>query len=121
MISTITWNCRGLGDRQTRLHLKEMVKIHRPTILALMETKIQSHHVYGFLASIGFTDMVVVEASGFVGGLWFLWDNHRITVEPLAVEDQVTTVLVSETTSAPWLLSVVYASPRAHEREDLWV
>lgn len=36
------------------------------------------------------------------------------------MEDQVVTVLVQEPLNCPWLLTMVYASPKAYIREELW-
>lgn len=69
MINTLVWNCREIGDRNTRLHLMGILKEYKPGILALLETKINSKQVISFLNNIGFTDMMIVEPLGFVGGI----------------------------------------------------
>lgn len=63
-----------MGSKNTRLHLKKMITTHKSGILAVLETKIHSSKVMDFFVNIGFTDMVVVEAAGFIGGIWLLWD-----------------------------------------------
>lgn len=69
MISTLVWNFRGVGARNTRIHLMEMLKIHKPRILILLETKIHSSKIKNFLEKLGFSDMMAVKPLGFVGGL----------------------------------------------------
>lgn len=66
MINTIVYNCRGMGSRNTRLHLKEMIKSHKSMILALLETKVYSS------VALGFIDLLAVEVLGYVGGIWLL-------------------------------------------------
>lgn len=108
-----------MGSRDTRIHLKELIKKHKPAILAVTETRIHSSRVMDFLIFTGFTDMVAVEAAGFFGGIWLLWDCNVVTVEPIALGDQIITVLVKEL-DKPWLLSIIYASPKVYLRLDLW-
>lgn len=120
MISTIVWNCRGMGARTTRLHLKEMIRYHKPAILALLETKVHSSHVLGFLAHLGFTELLAVEAMGYVGGISVLWNDSITSVEVVSMEDQCITVLVKDGLSSHWVLTVVYASPHFPTREFLW-
>lgn len=120
MISTIVWNCRGMGSRATRLHLKELLNSHKPGILALLEPRVHSSCILQFLYTTEFTDMLVVEAMGFIGGIWLLWDCQKITIESITLENQIINVVVKELMGQHWLLSVVYASPRPLERDVLW-
>lgn len=109
-----------MGSRHTRLHLREMIKVHKPTILALLETKVHSRGAMDFLAQLGFTDLLVVEALGYVGGIWLMWNDATITVDLFSMEDQYITVLVKEGGGHNWLLTVVYASPLFQFRNHLW-
>lgn len=84
------------------------------------KTRIHNSKVMEFLVNTNFTEMVAVEAACFVRGLWLLWDNNRVIVEPISMGDQAIIVLVKETTVNS-LLSIVYASPKAHIRDDLWL
>lgn len=96
MISAITLNYRSMGSRESRLHLKEIIESHRPAILVQLETKIHSSQIMGFLQHTDFTDILAVEPCGFVGGIWVLWDRHRVEVEPVALEDQSISVFFKE-------------------------
>lgn len=120
MINTIVWNCRGFGARKTKLHLKEMIRVYKLGILAVMETKVHSSQEIGFLESLGFTYKLVVEAMGFVGGLWLLWDSVIVTIENIFMNTQMITVFVKENVMPTWMLTVVYPSPRATSQEELW-
>lgn len=109
-----------MGYRETRLHVKEMIKTHKPAILALLETRLHSSRIMPFLRNTGFTDMLVVESLGFMGGIWLLWDCHRVEVEPLVLGDQIISAVVQDPFGPSWILSIVYASPRATECAILW-
>lgn len=109
-----------MGSKNTKLHLKEMIRMHKPAIVALLETRVHSSQVLPFLENYGFSDMLVVEALGFVGGIWLLWDKNLVNVELLSMEDQVVSILVKEPLGCHWLLTVVYSSPKAYVKEELW-
>lgn len=120
MINMIVWNCRGFRARKTKLHLKEMIRVYKPGILAVKETKVHSSQEICFLESLGFTDKLVVEAMGFVGGLWLLWDSVIVTIQNIFMNTQMITVFVKENVMPTWILTVVYPSPRATNQEELW-
>ncbi|GLT62153.1 hypothetical protein SLA2020_348110 [Shorea laevis] len=40
-MNLLSWNCRGLGNPQTVRNLRLLVEDKRPTVLFLMETKLQ--------------------------------------------------------------------------------
>lgn len=43
-----------------------------------------------------------------------------MSLEVVSVNDQMISVIGKENIGEPWLLSVIYASPKAHLREELW-
>lgn len=58
---------------------------------------------------------------GFVGGIWLLWNDQMVSVEVVSMRDQFITTLVRELGGKCWLLTVVYASPKALVRDELWL
>lgn len=120
MISTLVWNCRGMGSRSTRLHLREMIQSYTPKIVAVLEPRVHSSRCYSFFRNLGFSDMLIVEVLGYVGGIWLVWDAQAVTLDVVSMGDHVISVVVRESVGSLWLLTVVYASPQAHIREDLW-
>lgn len=110
-----------MGTRNTRLYFKKMVRIHKPTIFATLETRIHSSNVADFLANMGFTNLYVVEALGYGGeGIWLLWNCNMVKVEVLSAHDQAMTALVTKIDGQTWILIMVYASPNYQIWEQLW-
>lgn len=52
-----------------------------------------------------------VEAQGFVGGIWILWDASVVDLEVVAMDAQVITIIIFHQCKVEWVLSVIYASP----------
>jgi hypothetical protein len=69
---------------------------------------------------LGFKYFLVAEARGFSGGIWIMWNNLDIKVQLIKTDFHFLHVQVKEKDMEPWLLTVVYASPREHERSETW-
>lgn len=66
------------------------------------------------------TAKLVVEAVGYSGCIWIVWDDSRLHVEPVSFDEQIINLLVYQDSPMPWLLSAIYASPNPLYRQDLW-
>lgn len=88
------WNYRGIGSRETRIHLKEMIETHKPYLFVLLEAKVHNNRIMGFLVNIGYTNMMAMDACGFAGGIWLLWDCYRVGIKEVVMTDQMVTVMV---------------------------
>jgi len=51
---------------------REHINMHRPSIIALVETRISGTRAQATCDKIGFSTSVRVEAQGFQGGIWVL-------------------------------------------------
>lgn len=60
------------------------------------------------------------EAVGFNGGIWVLWNEGDVKIEPRYVHKQIIHMAVVSTGGLTWELMVVYASPQASLRRQLW-
>lgn len=118
--TTLTWNCRGASSRAFLRHLRDLLTVHKPDILILLETRCVTDVVQEIFKFSALTDSIVSEAHGFAGGIWILWNRDKLHLEPLAVHDQIVSVLVRSVVCLIWVLSAIYASPNPFFREELW-
>lgn len=89
-----------------------MVGLHKPNLLALLETKAHSDKSIDRICTYAsLTHFVCVEAQGFSGGIWLLWDACSITLEVVAATSQSITVFVRDRLMAFSVVSVIYAAP----------
>lgn len=100
--------------------LKDMIRLNKPDILTLQEPRISGSRALQVIRSLGFQFHLIVEARGFSGGIWILWNNNSISITQIQAHDQFLHVKVEAASTGTWLLSVIYASPRASERAELW-
>lgn len=115
----LIWNCQGAASREVLHTLKDMIKVHRPAILGILEPKISGVKADDVCNKLGFDDWVRVEALGFSGGIWVLWKNS-IKVNIIKTHPQFIMMQVKEDNQDPWCLAVVYGSPSHSLRKRLW-
>ncbi|KAL9243847.1 hypothetical protein vseg_017686 [Gypsophila vaccaria] len=118
MKSILVWNVRGAANDDCHRHLQDLVGLHKPNIVALLEPKISGHRAHRVIESRGFSRSIRVEAEDFSGGIWLLWNEEEVQITLLSSGKQVINVLVHE--DPIWLLSIIYASPQRATRELLW-
>ena len=68
-MSTINWNCHGLGSSWTIQELLDLVSLMKPCFVFLMEVKIRRSRVEQIKIRMGFQGLFYVDNVGTSGGL----------------------------------------------------
>ena len=71
-MSTLCWNCCGLGNSQTVQVLVDLVHENKPEFVILLETLCNQARIQYVKRLIQFEGMFVVNAVGHSGGIAFL-------------------------------------------------
>ena len=69
----IIWNANGAASEEFLRAVKEIIRVHKPDILGLLETRISGDRVDIICRKLGFDYWLRVEAHGYNGGIWCLW------------------------------------------------
>ncbi|KAM2227525.1 hypothetical protein ACFXTI_014320 [Malus domestica] len=69
----LAWNCRGSGQASTVDALRDLIRINKPSIVFLSETKARSNGIETLRRSMGYQHGFFVEAIGQSGGLCLWW------------------------------------------------
>ncbi|XP_024195607.1 uncharacterized protein LOC112198715 [Rosa chinensis] len=120
MFKVLFRNARGTGSDNFRSVIADLVKLHSVDILAICEPKVQFSRASITLKNLGFTDSRIVEAEGFSGGLWLLWNKNKTQVDFIDDNFQSISVKITLPGKPAWMLTVVYASPTHTTRSSLW-
>ena len=72
-MSSLSWNCRGLGNPRAILILKDIVQFKKPRIIFLIETLSKLDKIERIKNQLGYEGSHVVECEGHSGGLALLW------------------------------------------------
>ena len=75
-MNILTWNCRGLGSPRTVHKLIKLIRIFKPQILFLIETKRKNAEMDWLRVKCDYDNCMVVDSVGRVGGLAMLWNNQ---------------------------------------------
>ncbi|XP_074293854.1 uncharacterized protein LOC141621031 [Silene latifolia] len=116
----MVWNVQGTGSKKKINAIKEVVRIYKPTVLALVETHMGGDHAVKLGRILGFDGQSRVDAIGFSGGIWLYWRSNVISIKPIIEHQQFITVEMSRQGTLPWFFTAVYASPDPSNRRDLW-
>ncbi|CAL8099946.1 unnamed protein product [Prunus armeniaca] len=82
--------------------------------LAILEPRIGGTRALQIAKSLGFSNYHIIDAIGFSGGVWLLWNDNSISIQIIAHSSQSITALVQLGTNW-WLLTTVYVCPGIHE------
>ncbi|KAK4279407.1 hypothetical protein QN277_011193 [Acacia crassicarpa] len=116
----LSWNCQGLGRALTVKNLKNMVKKDRPSLIFLMETKINLERIKRLRLKCGFNHDLYVEPRGLSGGL-AVWWSANISLTVLYKSRNIIHVVVDSISSdLPNYISFVYGPPKEGDRRIVW-
>ena len=75
-MSTLSYNCRGLGSDATVREVSDLARRFKPTVLCVLETQLHKNRVEGLARRLGFDRSFAVSSSGRSGGLGIFWNNE---------------------------------------------
>ncbi|OVA05651.1 Reverse transcriptase zinc-binding domain [Macleaya cordata] len=87
MFNIIAWNIRGLRSRERRIKIKQCLKVWKPKILILTETKLVQvtdkivKEIWG-RGEMGWTSL---DATGLSGGVLIIWRKETVEVEDVVI------------------------------------
>ncbi|XP_028769381.1 uncharacterized protein LOC114726829 [Neltuma alba] len=116
----IIWNCRGAASNKSIAAVKEINRLHKPDLFALVETRVSGNKVKDIVKRMGFNFSVRVEARGYTGGIWLCWKEENLSVEVLWECEEFSHVRIDRSNSLVCFCTIVYANPQGVRRNELW-
>ncbi|KAL5742374.1 hypothetical protein ACOSP7_029106 [Xanthoceras sorbifolium] len=74
----------GAGKKSLVKTLSDFRKIYRFEVLAVLEPRISGPRALSVANKLGFSSKFIVDADGFSGGLWLLWNSPSVSLEVVA-------------------------------------
>ena len=65
-----------MASRKFRSVVKSLIEIHKPDMLELLEPRISGIKVELLICFLKFSHSYRVEALGYSGGIWCLWNDN---------------------------------------------
>lgn len=119
--SILLWNCQGLGNPDAIDAAKDLCDIHKPDILILTKTRLESNRALEAARRLPFDSSLSTQRVGRSGGILLLWKSEVVQASLVATTKQEIHVTIPvKNSNFLWLLSAIYASPRISKRKLLW-
>jgi exonuclease III len=115
---TLGWNCRGICNASTVRALKALIKVYRPEIIFLCETKAGEDRMEEVKRAIGYSGKFTVSARGKSGGICMLWSN-TIELKIMEFNSHFIAVKILEGMS-DWHLVGFYGPPHSVRKRETW-
>ncbi|XP_075671161.1 uncharacterized protein LOC142640761 [Castanea sativa] len=93
-MNIIIWNSRGTLKPNFQSHVHDLVNIHNPGIMVIMETKVGGDKAREIIGRLPFDEAICIETRGLSGGLWLMWNSNIVEVSLLAKTEQEIHVLI---------------------------
>ncbi|KAI9117550.1 hypothetical protein K1719_011716 [Acacia pycnantha] len=109
----------GAASKGVAAVLKDIRVRYNVDVVVILEPRISGVQAAKTIKNWGFKFSVRVEAVGFSGGIWLLWNMEELSVEVLKEEEQFIHCKV-KLDDKRMLFTAVYASPCEQKRQSLW-
>ncbi|KAI9090707.1 hypothetical protein K1719_028560 [Acacia pycnantha] len=80
--------CSGAASKGVAAVIREFKFRYKVNMIVLLEPRISGRHADKVIKSWGFRHSVRMEAEGFSGGIWILWDLDNLIVDVRIMNDQ---------------------------------
>lgn len=118
MYSILIWNARGVGNRRTLTHLKDLSVRHKPQILSIIEPKVDHQRLPDIARSLGFDNF---SHGGDVNSrIWVLWTSGMDISDVVWNPYQVTLSASLINSDLNICYTFVHAPCVSSDRQVLW-
>ncbi|CAN0898705.1 hypothetical protein LINGRAHAP2_LOCUS19863 [Linum grandiflorum] len=100
--------------------MKNYKDLCRPSIVVILEPRISGAAVDLATHKLGFSYKFRVEANGFSGGIWTLWDSSCVTLTPVSHSPHFLHFKVTGRGGRTFHSTAIYGSPTESLRRVLW-
>ncbi|WCJ41960.1 hypothetical protein M5689_022794 [Euphorbia peplus] len=118
-MSTISWNCRGMGNPRTVRMLMNLVSKFRPEFIFLMEVKCNRAKIESIKRKLCYDGLFFIDPINQGGGLALLWKLNG-TVNLLRASRNFIDVKISLMGLSEYRLTGFYGFPERPRRFESW-
>lgn len=112
--------CKGAGGKTFPSLVRDLVQRHKIQLLAILEPRISGIREDRVTKRMGFSHQFRVEAQGFAGGIWLLWEEQDFVVDIVQSHQQFVHMrILPKSRGRPWFCTVVYGAPKRTCRSGL--
>ena len=119
-MSFLAWNCRGLGSPPAVRTLTDEVKMKKPILVFLSETKASLSKMKGFQNKMEYTEGIIVPSDGQSGGLAMIWKKGTTISLKSCSNSHIDVVVEGEANQDLWRATRFYGQPDSGKRKISW-
>ena len=117
----IAWNVRGASNNAFVPHAWDVVRIHKPSILIIFETKAEECRARQVTRLLGFDDFKAMPPHGLKGGIWLMWKRSIELVSWSEVSPYYFHSLFKFSPNKPEvIITGIHAPSTGKERQQIW-
>lgn len=109
-MNILSWNVGGVAGTDFKRVFRDMITSYKPDIVILTKTRVSGDRANSIIKNLVFDRFIKVDAMGFSGGIWVLWNPQNVTVEPITTAFLELFLKVQFNTHI-FILTALYASP----------
>ena len=81
-MKVISWNIRGLNSKGKQRYLKEKLRVEKPQVMLIQETKVSMGKLETILKTFKpYYEVMALDARGTVGGITIVWNLVEVTTD----------------------------------------
>lgn len=115
----LSWNCQGAASNEFLRVARDIFRRHSPDFFTLIEPRISGTHADMVCRKMGFKNWTRVEALGYSGGIWVLW-NEKYEASVVYTHPQFIMMEIILNSKEKVNIAFVYGSPSYTLRRKLW-
>ena len=75
-MNMLIWNYRGALSPTICSNVSDLVRVHSPAIMIVIETKVSGDRAKRITDKLPLDGAIFANSIGFSGGLWVFWDSN---------------------------------------------
>ncbi|KAI9086787.1 hypothetical protein K1719_031381 [Acacia pycnantha] len=115
----LVWNSRGAASKGFAIVLRDMKRRYRLDLVVILEPRISGNLALKVIKSWGFKHSIRMEAVGFSGGIWLMWELDDLVVDAKIMDEQFIHFKL-KLGGEELLFTTVYAQPNEQRRKRIW-
>lgn len=116
----LSWNCRGLTQKDCQLYLQSFIKKTSASLCFLMETKRNDIQIDSICKNLGFQKIICIEVRGLAGGHAVMWKKGINLKKWWHSDRSIYCDMVNEQGGIEWSMVSCYGTSYIGEKEEFW-
>ncbi|KAF7842450.1 RNA-directed DNA polymerase [Senna tora] len=111
---------KGAASKSFPSLVRDLFNIYNLDILTLYETRTSGERATKIIQRCGINNFIRIEAEGYSGGIWILWNNDDIHITLLDSAFQIAHCCIEKQGSRAFCCTFLYANPNNQVKDYCW-